>query len=73
LRKRTQTGFGPPSNFASPQQKLCDQKSFGSSPRRGIDQSFTTGVQVRPPSVEYSIWYLTFGSGGLLELTWAAA
>ena len=60
-------------NSSEPQQRLCDQKSFGSSPRRMIVQSRTIGCQVLPPSVETSIWYFTSGLGGLLDRTWAAA
>src|SRR5262249_48002786 len=56
-----------------PQQKLCDQKSLGSSPRREIVQSLTSGFQLWPPSVETSIWYFTSGRGGLPENTCAAA
>src|SRR5207253_6498984 len=56
-----------------PQRRLCDQKSAGSSPRRGTVQSLTTAVHVLPPSAETSIRYLTSGRGGLPDSTWAAA
>src|ERR1051325_4982019 len=48
---------------------LCDQKSFGSSPRRAIAQSFTTDFHVLPASVEHSIWYLMSDAGGFPEAT----
>ena len=51
---------------------LCDQKSFGSPPRRVICQSFTTDDHDLPPSVENSIWYLMSGRGGLLDMMDAA-
>src|SRR5579863_3694648 len=60
-------------NVRDPQQKLCDQKSLGSSPIRGMVQSLTRGSQVRPSSLEISIWYLISGRGGLLDWMCAAA
>jgi hypothetical protein len=70
LRKRTRTAEvrrSPSSTVA--QQKLCDQKSFGSLPRREIVQSFRAGCQVLPPSLDTSIWYFTSARGGLPEKT----
>ena len=47
--------------------ELCDQNSAGSSPRRVICQSLTTGCQDLPPSSEKSMAYLTSALGGLLD------
>src|SRR5262245_26511844 len=53
LRKRTCASVATlGSSSAAPQHILCDQKSAGSSPRRLIDQSATSGCQALPASSE---------------------
>ena len=61
---RTRTAFpGAGSISADPQQRLCDQKSAGSSPRRVMVQSFTTGFQVSPAVANIILFPLSFISG----------
>src|SRR5688572_26979173 len=72
FEKRTRTGPSPEIS-RSPQTKLCDQPLLGPSPSRVIFQSFTMGVQVLPPSVEPSIWYVTRGLGSVYDIMCAEA